>query len=125
MTRTSETRSEGNGGRAGAYPPEKLDLLVRSAGVLWDSTGGDDPHDVLSARQREALDLAAAAWRAELNRFPPEKLDLLVRSAGELWNSTGGDGLRHVLFAPQREALDLAAALHRAELDREMGTGDE
>jgi hypothetical protein len=50
------------------YPPEDLGLLVRSAGELWASTGGQDPHDVLSVRQREALDLAAALHRAELSR---------------------------------------------------------
>lgn len=35
-----------------------------AAGELWDSTGGHDPHDVLSAPQRDALDLAAAVHRA-------------------------------------------------------------
>lgn len=56
-----------DGGPAREYPPDMLDLLIRSAGELWNSTGGQDPHDVLSAREREALDLAAAVYRAALN----------------------------------------------------------
>jgi hypothetical protein len=56
------------GGLAGEFTPDMLDRLVRSAGELWDSTGGQDPYDVLSAAQREALDLAAAVYRAALNR---------------------------------------------------------
>jgi len=50
------------------FTPETLQRLVRSAGELWDSTSGHDPHDVLSAPQREALDLAAAVYRDRLNR---------------------------------------------------------
>jgi len=57
------------GGRlAGEFTAAMLDRLIRSAGELWHSTGGHDPHDVLSAVQREALDLAAAVYRAALNR---------------------------------------------------------
>jgi hypothetical protein len=48
-----------------AYPPDVLDLLISAAGELWDSTGGHDPHDVLSEAQRKALDLAAELHQAE------------------------------------------------------------
>jgi hypothetical protein len=34
-----------------------------AAGELQDSTGGDDPHDVLSACQCDILELAAAVYR--------------------------------------------------------------
>jgi hypothetical protein len=57
-----------DGGLADEFTPDMLDRLIRSAGELWHSTSGEDPHDVLSAAQREALDLAAAMYRAELNR---------------------------------------------------------
>ncbi len=57
-----------DGGLAGQFTPDMLDRLIRSAGELWNSTGGHDPHDVLSAAQREALALAAAVYRAALNR---------------------------------------------------------
>lgn len=113
------------------YLPEDLDLLIRSAGELWDSTSGEDPHDVLSALQRETLDLAAAASRAELDRYPAEKLDLLIRSAGELWDSTSGASPHHcprcgqVLPTPGRRALDRAAAVFQYELSREMGYEDD
>lgn len=107
------------------YPREKLGQLAGSAGKLWDSTGGQDPHDVLSALQREALDLAAAVHRATLGRYPPERTVLLARSAGELWDSTGGQDRYRVLAPPEREALDLAAALYRAELRRNMGDGED
>ena len=120
--------ASGPGGAAAGpddYPREKLGLLACSAGELWDSTGGQDPYDVLSALQREALDLAAAVHRAELDRYPPQKAGLLVRSAGELWDSTGGQDRYRVLAALQREALDLAADLYRAELSRNMGDGED
>ncbi len=55
-------------GWPGGVYPEMLEVLVLAAGELWDSTGGDDPYDVLSARQRGALDLAAAVYRARLDR---------------------------------------------------------
>jgi hypothetical protein len=55
-------------GLADHFTPAMLDRLIRSAGELWDSTGGQDPYDVLSAAQREALDFAAAVYRAALNR---------------------------------------------------------
>jgi hypothetical protein len=61
------------------FPPDMLQRLVRSAPRLscGDSTGGHDPHDVLSAPQREALDLAAGVYRARLNRETGEPgLDL-------------------------------------------------
>jgi hypothetical protein len=113
------------------YLPEELDLLIRSAGEQWDRTGRQDPHDVLSALEREALDLAAAAYRAELDRYPAEKLDLLIRSAGELWDSTDGEGPHHCPSCRQplptagRKALDRAAALFRYELNRDMGYEDD
>ena len=113
------------------FLPVELDLLIRSAGELWDSTGGQDPHDVLSGLHREALDLAAAAWRGELDRYPKEKLDLLIRSAGELWDSIGEQDLhrgpcsRLALPAPGRKALDHAAALFRYELRIDMGGSEE
>lgn len=55
-------------GLADQFTPAMLDRLIRSAGELWDSTGGHDPYDVLSAAQREALDLAAAVYRTAMNR---------------------------------------------------------
>jgi hypothetical protein len=67
-TRLARAGTDPAAGLLGDYPAETLDLLVRSAGELWDSTGGEDPHDVLSAPQREALDLAAVLHRAELDR---------------------------------------------------------
>jgi hypothetical protein len=54
-----------SGGPAGRFPLERLEVLARAAGELWDSTGGADPYDVLSAAQREVLDLAAALHRGE------------------------------------------------------------
>ena len=56
-----------DGGLAGEFAPDMLDRLIRSAGELWNSTSGQDPHDVLSAAQREALDLAAAVYRGCLD----------------------------------------------------------
>jgi hypothetical protein len=56
------------GGLGREYPPDMLDLLTRSAGELWNSTGGEDPNDVLSTAQRRALDLAAALYRTAINR---------------------------------------------------------
>jgi hypothetical protein len=55
-------------GSAGEFPPHMLDRLIGAAGDLWHSTGGHDPHDVLSAPQREVLDQAAAVHQAALNR---------------------------------------------------------
>jgi len=55
-------------GLADQFTAAMLDRLIRSAGELWDSTGGQDPYDVLSAAQREALDFAAAVYRAAMNR---------------------------------------------------------
>jgi hypothetical protein len=45
------------------WDADDLRAAVRAAGVLWQSTGGDDPHDVLTERQRELLDAASTAWR--------------------------------------------------------------
>lgn len=45
-----------------SWSAEDLHALVRTAGELWDSTGRDDPCDVLSARQRKLLDRAAASY---------------------------------------------------------------
>jgi hypothetical protein len=122
---TPQPAAEEPDDQPGDYPPQKLGPLIRSAAKLWDSTSGQDPHDVLSAPQREALDLAAAVNRADLNRYPMTKVDLLIRSAGELWDSTSGQDPHHVLPAPERESLDLAAALYRAQLSREMGDSDD
>jgi len=47
-----------------AHTVARMDRLAAAAGELWNSTGGHDPHDVLSAAQREALDMAAAMYRA-------------------------------------------------------------
>jgi hypothetical protein len=44
---------------SGKLTPALIRTLVSAAGDLWHSTGGHDPHDVLSTRQRQALDLAA------------------------------------------------------------------
>jgi hypothetical protein len=44
---------------------EDLLALARTAGELWDSTGREDPYDVLSARQRALLDRAAASYLTE------------------------------------------------------------
>jgi hypothetical protein len=52
---------------AGQIAPAVLDRLILSAGELWHSTSGHDPYDVLSAAQREALDLAAAVYRGYLD----------------------------------------------------------
>src|SRR5712691_6115222 len=43
-------------GPASEFAAGVLDNLIMAAGELWDSTGGHDPHDVLSSPQREALD---------------------------------------------------------------------
>lgn len=42
-----------------------LDRICRAAAELWDSTSGDDPYDVLSQVQKQALDLARDAWAAD------------------------------------------------------------
>jgi hypothetical protein len=55
---------EWGGGLSDQLAPGMLDLLVRAAGELWDSTGGHDPYDVLSRRRRNVLDRAAALYRA-------------------------------------------------------------
>jgi hypothetical protein len=55
-------------GLADQFTAAMLDRLIRTAGELWDSTGGEDPYDVLSAVQREVLDFAAAVYRAAMNR---------------------------------------------------------
>jgi len=44
--------------RCPGLDPGMLRTLVSAAGDLWNSTSGRDPYDVLSVRQREALDLA-------------------------------------------------------------------
>jgi len=45
-----------------SWPAEDLLILARAAGELWASTGRDDPYDVLSERQRQLLDRAAASY---------------------------------------------------------------
>ena len=42
-----------------AWPSLALADVLRAIGILWQSTGGDDPHDVLSSVQRQRLDRAA------------------------------------------------------------------
>jgi hypothetical protein len=53
-------------GPAVEFPPEMIDTLITAAGKLRRSAGGRDADDMLTARQREALDLAAAAHLARL-----------------------------------------------------------
>jgi hypothetical protein len=60
--------SEWGGGLSADLTSAELDLLVRSAGELWNSTGGHDPHDVLSRRQHHILDRAAGLYRADVDR---------------------------------------------------------
>jgi hypothetical protein len=50
------------GALAASYPADRLGMLVRAAGELWDSTG--DPCSVLSTAQADALELAAVIYRA-------------------------------------------------------------
>jgi hypothetical protein len=45
-----------------SWPMEDLLILARATGQLWDSTGRGDPYDVLSDRQRQLMDLAAAGY---------------------------------------------------------------
>jgi hypothetical protein len=46
--------------------PDLLPDLIMAAGELWHSTDGADPHDVLSVKQRAALDQAAALFTARV-----------------------------------------------------------
>lgn len=97
------------------------ELLVLAAGKLWETTGGEDPHDALSSIQRRALDLAAAR-QAQPHRYPRGQVDTLIRSAGELWYTAY---VQHgALSAVQHEVLNLASAIYRAELDSEMDIGE-
>lgn len=41
------------------WPPRSLALTLRAGGILWQSTGRDDPYDVLSTVQKGRLDRAA------------------------------------------------------------------
>jgi hypothetical protein len=62
-----------------------LTITLRAAGMLWQSTGGGDPHDVLSSVQRARLDRAAQlAVTAD---------DWSQLAAGAIpWGQPGSDG---------------------------------
>jgi hypothetical protein len=65
-----------------------LALTLRAAGILWQSTGGADPYDVLSSVQRARLDRAAVLV------VTAEDLDRLSEPAGPPRKRLGGAGLR-------------------------------
>jgi hypothetical protein len=57
-----------------AWSPRALALTLRAAGILWQSTGGADPYDVLSAVQKGRLDRAETLILTadDLARLSPE-----------------------------------------------------
>jgi hypothetical protein len=56
------------------WPREDLLVLARAAGMLWYSTGGNDPYDVLSDDQRELLHRAAGSYlTAEQSEQPDDR----------------------------------------------------
>lgn len=79
----------------GVWTPEDLRAVVLTAGEIADAYGTDvdslDGDDILSTRQRELLERAAQAFRAEGAEDEPVPAEALTRAAEQVEQATGAD----------------------------------
>lgn len=79
----------------GVWTPGELRAVVLTAGEIADAYGtgvdGLDGNDILSTRQRELLDRATQAFRAEGAEDEPAPAEALTRAAEQVEQATGAD----------------------------------